>query len=184
MPSDSGRAKELRTAMRWCLLTLSVLIGGCYAELDWRELASREGGFSVLMPARVREESRPLSGVAGNPVMHLWSTTAASTVFGVGYADLSHPDAQALATMRDGLVRNIRGSVVSERGVKAGPLAGLEFIAQGSISDARATLNARLLMSASGARVYQLAVVGRTGAVTPADMEMFFESFRLRAIER
>lgn len=143
-------------------------------------MASKEGGFSVLMPARAHVVSRPLSGIAGNPVLHLWSTTAADTVFGAGYANLSDANGlkvSVIAALRDGLARNIRGKLVSERTLKAGPIDGLEFVAEGSIGDTRAILNARLLVS--GARVYQLAVIGPPGAVTPADLEMFFESFRL-----
>jgi hypothetical protein len=187
MPVSPQSASELRPAaplLRWCCFALSLLLGGCYAELDWREVASNEGGFSVLMPARAHVASRPLSGIAGNPVLYLWSTTAAHTVFGAGYAYLSDANGQkasVIASLRDGLVRNIRGKLVSEQSLKAVPMDGVEFVAEGSIGDARVILNARLLVS--GARIYQLAVIGPLGAVAPADLEMFFESFRLSSPE-
>jgi hypothetical protein len=182
-PASAGELRPAAPLLRWCFFALSLLLGGCYAELDWRELASKEGGFSVLLPARGTETSRPLSGIAGNPVMHLWSARAADTAFGAGYANLFNADGRAaMTTLRDGLVRNFRGRIVSERNLKTGPIDSLEFVAEGSIGDAHATLNAQLLVS--GARLYQLAVIGRTGAVTPADLEMFFESFRLRPPER
>jgi hypothetical protein len=156
-----------------------LLLGACYAELDWREVVSSEGGFSVLLPARVRVESRPLSGIAGNPVMHLWSAKTADTLFGAGYADLAAGDAAALANLRDGMVRNLQGKIVSDRDVRAGTIAGREFLAEGLIGGAPAAMRLRLLVS--GARVYQLVAIGRAGAVTPEELDMFFESFRLRA---
>lgn len=164
--------------MRRLSLLLALLLGGCYAEFDWREAVSAEGGFSVLLPARVRVESRPLSGIAGNPVMHLWSAKTADTVFGAGYADLAAVDEAALAALREGLVRNLQGKIVSERDVRAGTMAGREYIAEGSIGGAPAVLRLRLLVS--GARVYQLAAIGRAGAVPPEELDMFFESFKLR----
>lgn len=132
----------------------------------------------MLLPARVHAESRPLSGIAGNPVMHLWSARTADTLFGAGYADLAAVDDVALAALRDGLVRNLQGKIVSDRDVRAGAITGREFLAEGLIGGAPVVLRLRLLVS--GARVYQLVVIGRAGAVPPEELDMFFESFKLR----
>jgi hypothetical protein len=176
LSSGTRRACSTTTAGALCLV-LSLLTG-CHAELDWREFTLTDSQFSVLLPARAHEESRALAGVAGNPVMRLWSAKAADTIFGAGYVDLDRVDDSKLATLRDALVRNIRGSIVSERKVRAATLGGIEFVAEGRIGDARAQLHARLLVS--GRRVYQLAAVGRAGALNAADLEMFLESMRLR----
>jgi hypothetical protein len=165
--------------LRWCCILLALALCGCHAELDWREVASKEGRFSVFLPAMALEDSRPLAAVTGNPVMHLWSANAADTLFGAGYVDLDNADYRVLAVMRDGLVRNIGGKIVSERAVKTSSAEGFEFVAEGAIGDARAVLHGRFLMS--GTRVYQLAVVGPAHSVTATDREMFLESFRMIA---
>jgi hypothetical protein len=162
-----------------CSILLALVLCGCHAELDWREVASTEGRFSVLLPARAHEESRPLAGIEGNPVMHLWSAKAARTLFGAGYVDLDSADDRVLALIRDRLVRNISGKIAAERAVKTDSAEGIEFVAEGAIGDAQAFLHGRLLVS--GMRVYQLAVIGPAGSITPADLEMFLESFRMSA---
>ena len=56
------------------LLALSVLLlAGCYADLDWRKLASEEGRFQVLMPARSQSASRSIGAGA---TMTLWTASA------------------------------------------------------------------------------------------------------------
>jgi hypothetical protein len=174
-PRTSG---GIDTVLRLGCILLAVALCGCHAELDWREVAPHEGGFSVLLPARAHEASRPLAGFKGDPVMHLWSAKAADTLFGAGYVDFDATDARMLAAIRDALVRNIGGKIVAERAVKTGVTEGVEFVAEGSISNAPAVLHGRVLVSAR--RVYQLAVIGPAHSVTAADREMFLESFRLR----
>lgn len=166
--------------LRWCCIVLAAIAAGCYPALDWREVTSKDGGFSVLLPARAHDASRQLSGVVGHPAMHLLSASAAGAIFGVGYVDLSDSEQipPAVAALRDGLVRNIQGTIVSEQNLMNGAIAGLEFTAKGSTGEAQMALKARLLVS--GARIYQLAVIQRAGTVSTADVEMFFESFGLR----
>jgi hypothetical protein len=151
---------------------VALLALGCSPELDWRELRSTEGGFSALMPARPRYEVRRLSG-ASAVAMHLWSARAAKSVFGVGYADyIAAVDLRTLDDTRDALVRNIGGRLLEERPIEQIGLTGREFVAESR----DVLLRARLLVS--GARLYQLAVLGERNAVAAADIELFLSSFR------
>ena len=74
-------------------------------------------------------------------------------------------------------MRNIGGSLMYERDVAVAGMKGKEFAATGSIGDAPVMLRARLLVS--GQRVYQLAAIGRAGAVPEEELDMFFSSFRV-----
>ena len=159
---------------------LLVVLASCYADLDWREVRDRDGSFRVLLPARANEQSGPLSGVAGSPVMHLWSARASNTLFGAGYLDVRPGDRVALTDLRDALVLNIGGRIVSDRSVRSSSLQGVEFIAEGSMGNGMAILHARLLVSDN--RIYQLAVLGPQGAVTTTDKETFFESLWPHAV--
>jgi hypothetical protein len=174
LPSPAIGARS-RAAIGFALVV--ALLAGCYPKLDWREVASKEGRFSILLPGRSALESRTLSAIPGSPLMRLWSARAADMLFGVGYVDLQVYDAQTLTALRDALARNIQGKIVSEHAVEPGGIAGTEFVAEGSIGEARAVLKARLLVY--GDRVYQIAVVGSPRAVSAEELATFFDSFRV-----
>lgn len=148
-------------------------LSACSPEFDWRELNSTEGGFSALIPAKPRYEERSLANAAG-VTMHLWSARAAGSLFGIGYADYPAADARLLDATRDALVANIRGRILEERPIAQHGLEGRELTAaSGDI-----VLKARLLTS--GARLYQIVVLGRANALghAAADVDLFLSSLR------
>ena len=161
------------------VLALTAL-GACAPELDWRELKSDEGRFTTAMPARLRYETQPLAGAAG-VTMHLWSAQAADSVFGVGYADHSGADPDLVERTAAGLARNISGRITQRRDIKLGErAAGLEFTAEAFTAEGDAPerlLQARVLRA--GERLYQQVVISPRGRLAPADLELFFSSFRL-----
>lgn len=157
------------------LAAILVSIAGCFAELDWRELAPPEGRFVVLMPAKVHLESRPL---ADGVTMHLWSARAADSLFGVGYADYPAPDKDLLERTAQALARNIGGSVVRSRDIRLDAATGREIVAEGSAGGAPAQLDARLLLA--GTRLYQVVLISPRGRLAAADVEMFLGSFSMK----
>src|SRR5262249_53711625 len=90
-----------------------------------------------------------------------------------GYADYPVPDAARVERTRDALVANIRGRVVEDKAIAVGPARGREFRAEG----ADAVLVARVL--AAGGRLYQVAVVGKSGSIDAAGLDTFLSSFRV-----
>jgi hypothetical protein len=160
---------------RWLALLFAVCLAGCFADVDWREMHSSEGRFSVWMPARVSEEARPLPGNGGS--MRQWSARARDTVFAAGYADFAEARRAAMLELRDAVLRNIDGKVDSEQPVQLGNMAGIDVAASGRSGGSALMLRTRLYQR--GARVYQLAVLGAPGAVASADVETFFASFKL-----
>lgn len=124
------------------------------------------------MPAKPGYEVRTLSGAPAVP-MHLWSARAANSVFGVGYADYpAAVDLRILDNTRDALVKNIGGRLIEERPLVQIGLPGRVFAAESGDT----VLRARLLVS--GARLYQLAILGERNAVAAEDIELFLSSFR------
>jgi len=162
--------------MRWIALLAAVLLAGCGADLDWRELRARDAGFVASLPGRAFEESRPLAGREGVQ-MHQWSARARNTVFAVGYADFPRIDAATLAGLRDALVRNIGGRMEKEQPIVLGDANGVEVLARGEGGGAPLELRLRLL--ARGARVYQAATLGPPGELSPTELETFFGSLKL-----
>jgi len=155
--------------------TLSVFFAllalACSPELDWRELKSSDGDFAALMPAKPRHEVRTLAGATA-VAMHLWSARAADSVFVVGYADYPAVDARTLDSTRDALVKNIGGRALEEKPLAQAGLVGREIVAESG----ETLLTARLLVS--GARLYQVAVLGKKNAVAAADIDLFLSSFQ------
>ena len=175
---------------RSLLLALSLmLLGGCHADLDWRKLASEEGRFQMLMPARSQSETR---NIGAGATMTLWTASARDSVFGISITD--YPDAASLhvTEARDALARNVTGSVSEDRagiaapkGAPAGAIAAesRRIAISGSTGEAGkdtprpVSVHARLY--AIGNRLYQLTIITRPDTLTASDLEMFFYSFEL-----
>lgn len=160
---------------RW--LAIVLLLSGCHADLDWRELRSDEGRFSVWLPARPFQESRPLSGRSEQVLMHQWSARALDTVFAVGYADFPRLEPGTAIEIRDALLANVAGKILKESAISLPGAQGRETIAAGRSGSNPLSLRLRLLVN--GDRLYEIATLGKPGAVPEGDLDTFFESFRL-----
>jgi hypothetical protein len=173
------RRRRARQAMAWCTRAgLCALLLGCYADLDWREVAPPGSGFSAMLPSRVTQETRELGATSPGMIMHQWSASARDSLFAAGYADLPGADLAAGSALRDGLVRNISGRIERERDIVLGDAKGRETIATGATSGRNVTLHLRQYLQ--GARLYQVIILGRPGDLSEDELETFFGSFRLR----
>ena len=167
--------------MRWSRLSLALAaalaLAACYADLDWREFNSPEGGFTVMLPSKPARESRELVLAGGKTTMHMVSAHAPEMAFGVGYADLppGTDPARALAEGRAALVKNIGGRVTAERALEG--VTGVEFEAEGAAEGNPMRLAARVLVS--GNRYYQVVLVARAARAGEVDRTIFPGSFRL-----
>jgi hypothetical protein len=162
-------------------LALLLLLAGCYAELDWREVVSPEGSFKVLLPAKPAHTEREVV-LAGVPLhMHMLSAQREGLAFGVGYAKMASPAAAAAVAeaARDALLRNIDGRIVSEQRIEVrGAAAGSrEFTAQGMVDGTPMVLAARLI--ASGDRFYQVVFIGGRDRAENVDVSLYLGSFAL-----
>ncbi|MGC2518158.1 MAG: hypothetical protein WA373_03515 [Burkholderiales bacterium] len=164
--------------MRYATAFVAVLaLAGCSPELDWRELKSDAGRFAVLMPAKFQHDSRTLAASPG-AAMHLWSARAADSVFGVGYTDYPAGTAVSIERTAQDLAGNISGRITGSGEVRVGERAsGVRFSAEGMLAGQPHVLHARLLQS--DGRLYQLVVIAPKGRIDAAELEMFFDSFKL-----
>ncbi|MGB8436826.1 MAG: hypothetical protein WCE38_21475 [Burkholderiales bacterium] len=164
------------------VLAFALPLAACYPELDWREVSSASGGYTVLMPARPDTAQREVvvGGVA--LMMSMTSVRREGMAFGAAYADIPRNDArdaELLAAARDALVRNIDGRIASTREIEIDGAAGQEFQADGKVGGHPMRLAARVLIG--GSRFYQVVYVGRAGSLPEADANLFLGSFRLVA---
>lgn len=166
---------------RLLLLTALSILAGCSPSLNWRQVQGVDAPFVVLLPAKPATLSRPidLDGIA--VTMSMTAAEVDGVTFAVGSIVL--PDAalapKALQAMKIALVRNINGSIQSER---AGTAGSVDIAATGTLG--RSNQQARLLarFAARERRVYQAVVVGPASAVDALGVDAadtFFTSLKL-----
>ncbi|MGV8898645.1 MAG: hypothetical protein ACOH2B_05275 [Burkholderiaceae bacterium] len=163
------------------LLVVLCLLAACSPRLNWRQVDGVDAPFAVLMPAKPSTLSRSID-LDGLPVtMSMTAAEVDGVTFAVGVIDL--PDAasapRALQAMKLALVRNINGSIESE---KINDSNSFDVVATGSIG--RSNQPARLLahFAARDQRVYQVIMVGTGSAMNAIGTdasESFFTSFKL-----
>ncbi len=160
------------------VLSLCILLAGCYPDLDWRPLTPVDARFTVLMPAKSQEDSRP---IAGGATMHMWSTKAGDTVFGAGYADYPDEARNHVSAVRDALIGKSGNKVVEDREITLHDMMGravrIEAAADGKSANVR-TVHIRLFPA--GTRLYQLAVISRQDSISEEDIALYFDSFKIQ----
>lgn len=160
-----------------CLCVCAAALSGCFEELDWREWRAPDASFSVLLPAKPKEESRTLAIGAQSLNLRMVSSSFDGLAFGIGYADIpANTPAALLTDARDALVKNILGSLTNEEKVEIAGAHGLEFRARGTPGGTPMALAARVLRDEG--RFYQVLVVGRQDRVNDADADLFLRSFK------
>src|SRR5262249_39687872 len=161
----------------------ALALAACSPTYDWRTISNNESGYTVDLPAKPGADERRID-VNGTPMrMHMQTAEVANDVFVVGTLEL--PDAQpatqqqALDFLRAGLARNVGAApdtqTVAVPLANGGSVEGVEMLIAGKAgaNGETRTIHARLV--AKGARVYQVAIVGR--AEPPVEqIDQFFGS--------
>jgi hypothetical protein len=162
------------------IVALGVLVAGCSAELDWRELHWEEGKLRVMLPGKPSRSARDVA-LGGEKVgMQMLQTQMTGMAFGVAYAPLPPGDpAVLLSGARDALLRNIDGKLVAERDVEVRGASdkGREFTGEGVVAGTPMVVAARLV--AANGRFYQVVFVGRKDRAERADLPLYLGSLTL-----
>lgn len=156
----------------------AAMLAGCSPTYNWRDYTSADGAFRVLFPAKPATHTRGIDLGGIKVDMTMTAAEVEGTTFAVGTAVAPDPAlAQAtLPAMRQALLRNIgAGDSAETQGAAAGG-AGLEVDAVGEGNNGPVRLVGRFV--AKGARMYQVIVVGRPGAMPPEQTEQFLSSFK------
>jgi len=164
----------MRLTAALAALMLSALLGGCYPDLDWREVRADDGAYVVLFPAKPRAEARTLGGEHAGVLMQQSSAKVRDTLFAVNFMDFPQLDGAVASGLREALLRNINGIITAERDLEEG---ARETAADGLIGGTPARL--RLREYRRGGRLYQVIVLGKRDDVSAEDLDTFFTSFKL-----
>ena len=159
------------------LLIVSVaaaLLGGCTPTYNWRDYTSADGTYRVLFPAKPDTHTRSIDLGGIRVDMTMTAAEVEGTSFAVGTAVA--PDAAmaqaTLPAMRQALLRNI-GATLDVAAPEPGTPLAVDATGKGNGGPLR--LVGRFV--AKGARVYQVIVVGKPGAIPPEQIDQFLSSF-------
>lgn len=163
---------------------------GCTPRFNWREVRPAEARCVIALPDKPQSAERELDLAGDKVTMRMTSTGVGPTLFALGVAQLPAaalaPDRleATLAWFRDGLLRNVQGTLTGTRPLTLAAPAGRTLrtaqavSAKGRIGDGRkAALAARFYVVDD--RLYQVVALGAEGEIPADALDTFFDSFRL-----
>jgi hypothetical protein len=169
--------------MRW-LIVLSFLcfsLGLACADepSEWKEFASKEGRFKVLMPTTPKPDDLETQSDFGKGVLHMNSVVINKVFYAANFTDFPAevkkvPLKQLYDSSRDGAVANLKGKLAKEADIKLGSYTGREI--QIDIADAK-LFRARVYLVDN--RLYQIVVMGPKDAAISKEADKFLDSFKL-----
>lgn len=164
-------------------LTLPLLLGAAQTDLpaNWKAIASKDGGFSIGMPATPKETKRKVLTAKGHlDVTLLVAEGRSGAAFVLSYCDYSEAEVKGdlekrLDHARDGAVSSSGGKLQSER---IADLRDGENLHRGRdlIIEKNGATIARMRIFLVGRRLYQVMVLGNA---TTKEAGIFLDSFRL-----
>lgn len=169
---------------------LAALVPGCSPRFNFREVKLAEARCAIALPDKPQTVRRELDFDGGKVAMDMTSTGVGPSLFALGVATLP-ADAVAparieatVAWFRDGLLRNVNGTLVETRPAPLAVPAGRTLRtaqairAQGRIgADRKAVLAARFYVVDD--RLYQVVALAAEGEIPADALDTFFDSFRL-----
>jgi hypothetical protein len=171
----------VRRALVVALATLAAsLLAACAPELDWRELHWEEGRLKVLLPGKPAKSGREVMLGGEKLAMQMLQTQMTGMAFGVAYAPLPPGNPGALLpAARDALLRNIEGTLLTERevAVRGTGAKGREFTGEGVVGGTPMLVAARVV--AANGRFYQIVFVGRKDRAERVDLPLYLGSLTL-----
>ena len=173
------------------ILMTTVLAAGvlsaCSPKFDWRDYRSADAPYAVLFPGKPATHTRTINLDGEQVQMTMAASEIDGVMFAVGSAQLADPAKAQLAAvaMKSALVRNISGTVTSDKvtatssgnGSLRGPQTILEVEASGTQKGQSMRLIGRFI--AKDTRIYQVIVIGREQHMVSDSVDTFMSSFKL-----
>jgi hypothetical protein len=170
--------------MRPSLLLLFIAVGAARVQAEdkpeWKEFASKEGRFTVLMPRTPEQQQADAESDFGKGVLHMNTVQAGKVMYGANYCDFpaeikKAPIKQVFDSSRDGAVANLDGKLADEKEIKLGDYPGREI--QIEIAGGKRLFRARVYLVEQ--RLYQVVVLGTKETATSKEADKFLDSFKL-----
>ncbi|MEB0116142.1 hypothetical protein QN395_06560 [Undibacterium sp. RTI2.2] len=160
------------------VLACAFLLCACSPKFDWREVRGSDVPYTVLMPAKPASFSRDMQLEGMQFKMEMTGADVDGVSFAIGTAKIEDASkiAVVLAAMKNGMVNNIHGTIVSEKPGKLEQSVDVE--AHGNLQNGQPVLLVARFIT-RGPWVYQAVIMGREKAVTPDVIDTFMTSFKI-----
>jgi hypothetical protein len=158
-------------------LLLLAALTACSPDYNWRQVQNADAAFAALFPAKPSSHAREVNLDGIRTTMSMTAAEVHGVLFAVGSTELSSPALvqPALTAMKTAMVRNIGGTVASDRSLP-GPAPVSELVANGSRNGRPVQLTARF--AARNQRVYQAVVIGAPQDLPAEAVDTFLSSFK------
>jgi len=170
--------RQLASSSRAVLLCAgaALLLTACSPKFNWRQVQGNDAPYSVLLPAKPSTLAREIDLDGVKVSMTMTATKVDDTVFAVGSAKLADTSqaAAALQAMKTALVKNINGSVKSEKA----SADSIDLEAGGTVDSGSQPKVLFAHLQSKGQYIYQVVVIGPQKAVTRENVDMFISSFK------
>lgn len=147
--------------------------------IEWIKHSDTPGRFSISMPVNPVRSEQPVETASGKLINNVFLAQSGNGAFLVSYVDYSvfQEPQSALARVRDGAVKGIKGTLLSSSNISHKGFPGLEFraSAEGAVYTSRIYL--------VNTRLYQIVLVAPPGGVTPGDINRYMTSFDLNTAQ-
>jgi regulation of enolase protein 1 (concanavalin A-like superfamily) len=168
----------------YALLT-AALVGGPAVAQNWQTVTSKEGGFTVEMPAKPSmSRSRTRTGSSGKVttrIMGCKSKGAVYLAFNVEFptAIEKGTEAKELDNEKESWAQELNGKVASEKKVRSDNLIGLDFTIKGTPVAEEGIVTVRAREYLDGKSIYGVAVISSPNRQLPDDIGRFMGSLAL-----
>lgn len=168
------------------VLLFCLALTACSPTYDWREIRGEDAPYIALMPGKPSSHTRVVNLNGMEVSMTLTAAEVEDVVFAIGTAELDDASrsAFALEAMKTALIRNISGTVRSEKHLPAVGQPGLPVVQLEAAGTPAATgqqkphlLLARLV--AKDRHIYQVLVLGPEARVKREEADTFFSGFKI-----
>ena len=143
----------------------------------WVRFASEDGRFSVMMPEKPTDKMETVDSPHGPYTTHLFIVRDTTSVYLIGWVDydpgFNFNRAAELEANRDNFVKGINAKLVSTRPTNIDGYTAIEFTAE---TDDR-IFKSRVYMV--GRRPYQIVIGSPKGQDDTANVQRFFNSFKI-----
>jgi hypothetical protein len=173
----------MRKLLILAIPVMAALLPACSPHFNWREFTSKDASWQALYPDKPATASRDIDLDGMKTTMTMTAAEVDEILFAVGQAQAGEgADASAaLSAMQTALVRNISGTVTSNKTSAASSTGAPARITRDiDASGQRNGKPTRLVahFEAHGRSLYQVVVVGPAAALKPEQTEQFITSFK------
>jgi hypothetical protein len=174
--------RKAAVALSLVVLGVASAFGAQQAPADWLKYSSPEGRYNVLFPAQPKLSAQDGTGATGEKFkQYIASANDDLSVYMIGYFDYTPPMTFSFDEGRNGMLKAVNGTLVSESAISLGGRPGRELKVAAKTADGLDFI-VRARYYDAGGRVYLIQIVTRktTEAAAYSDKATrFFDSFQV-----